>query len=166
MASQTLSPGTGASNGQTILKNTSGTTSEWFCSNFGFSIPSGSIIKGIQCDLQEKLTNDTANSTATNHIALTKTAGVDTGTSKFPTGTTYSGSFIDNDGVQGSSSDLWGTTWSVSDINATGFGFGIDANYDTIGNSANSILTFAFKTITVYYTPPLAGAGTLMMMGV
>lgn len=54
----------------------------------------------------------------------------------------------------GSSSDLWGTTWTAAEVNAAGFGVSLEASALHTGQS----LSVDFIRVTVYYTAPTAPA--------
>jgi len=115
---------------------------------FGFAVPSGATVTGIAVSIIRKASV----STSTNHIAdyhiQALKAGSAVGTDHAITGTNWPTS----DGTQayGSASDMWGTTWAYSDINASSFGIRIVAKSTctTCGLTAyvNAV------TMTVYYT--------------
>ena len=107
---------------------------------FGFSIPGGATINGI---VFTAYISNIGGNAYVNSVGLLK-AGVAAGTAK--TGTFYAGA-----SSFGSSVDLWGTTWTPTDINNAGFGAAMKA----VGSdyaSNNPVNTNAWK-ITVYYTP-------------
>lgn len=119
------------------------TTNYLKATNFGFSIPVGATIDGILVEVEKS-----GNGTTTkfdNSLKLVK-GGVIGGTDKttvdtWPLSDTYVSS--------GSSSDLWGETWTAADINASDFGFSISAK--NTGSSAQTIYLDHIR-ITVYYT--------------
>ena len=118
--------------------------------NFGFSIPAGATINGITVRVKRKRMSSGANM----HDALIKLykAGTLVGSNKADTGTRWPTTFTF--ATYGSSSDLWGTTWSYSDINNSGFGVGIEGSLD-IATSDNGNVDFA--DISIDYT---AGGGS------
>ena len=93
--------------------------------NFGFSIPVGSTINGILVEVQSKVNSGAATWSVVHLVragaieSITKTGAVNAIT------TTLLYSSIP---ASGSSSDLWGASWSVSDINNSGFGCVIRSN--------------------------------------
>lgn len=120
--------------------------------NFGFSIPVGSTIDGIVVEIERKASrSDGLNNCRDIDVKLVKSSGTFGTINKAATGTNWPTS--DTIASYGSSSDLWGETWSASDINSSNFGVGLRA-FTTIDLSCTaSVDSFA---ITVYYT---AGAG-------
>lgn len=127
------------------------------CTGYSFAIPAGATIDGIA-------TGPWVNSTYTftdNAMQLVKAGVVQatnlaTGANTFPNG---AGAMAAAPGqlVYGGSTNLWGNTWTVADINATNFGAafaaqrGPYATTQTVGVDA--------LPITVYYTPSGGGGG-------
>lgn len=113
--------------------------------NFGFSIPPGSTIDGITVEYERKAT--VAGTSFTRTLTIVK-GGTFSGTSKtnidqyWPTTDTFT-SF-------GSSVDLWGTTWTATDINDPGFGVGLSAFN---GSLTSNTLYIDNIRISVNYTP-------------
>jgi hypothetical protein len=111
---------------------------------FGFNIPSGSTINGIVVEVERYATN--ANITD-NSVVIVKNGNL---------GTTNraGGAWSTTEGyvTYGSSTDLWGTTWTAEDINASNFGVAISAK-DTTANKTYTAYVDHIR-ITVYYTPP------------
>jgi hypothetical protein len=130
--------------------------------NFGFAVPSGATINGIQATIlrssnfvddgmgNDRYIND-------NVIRLYK-AGV-------LSGSNY-GSYAANwpttkaTATYGGSSDLWGTTWTYSDVNNANFGIGIQAMLENDGTYNNAIARVYSLQITVYYTTSGGGAAS------
>jgi hypothetical protein len=116
---------------------------------FGFSIPAGNTIKGIFLEVSAN-TPATTNVEKFNNVRLLK-AGVAVGTDHAtattltPTPTIF---------TYGSSSDLWGTTWTPTDINGTGFGALINMA-STVGGPGT--LQVDFFRITITSTAPSSG---------
>lgn len=109
-------------------------------SNFGFAIPSGATINGISVSIEAKVGSSTGG-VDNSHL---RKAGVNVGSSKasYP-------SLSTTEGTQtfGSTSDLWGTTWTDSEINSSGFGYEV-----AFFNLATTTLSVDTITITVTYT--------------
>jgi hypothetical protein len=102
----------------------------------GFAIPEGSTIMGIQVIVQGGQFPEFGGIA---HLQLYK-AGILTGTEP-------------NDRIPcttGSSTDLWGTTWTPAQINAAGFGVGISVRYEPT-LVANAYVRGPV-TIRVYYS--------------
>ena len=128
--------------------------------NFGFSIPSTATIRGIQVTIT-RLTDDASGQVVDGGVQLTKDGttriGADRSAGAWPTTATAH--------TYGSTSDLWGTTWTPAEINASTFGISITAT----NNDANNVHTAqvnAFVTIAVTFTlaarsiaPAIIGAG-------
>lgn len=117
--------------------------------NFGFSIPSGNTISGIQVSV-EKHAQDAA-SVFDAVVSLVKGGSV-TGNNKADAVTDWP--LSDTVINYGGSSDLWGTTWLYSDINDSTFGIVISANI------AHSTASVDVVTITVTYAAGGSDPGT------
>lgn len=116
---------------------------------FGFAIPGGSTIDGIVVEVQGKV--NTADDSGIYSILLLK-AGTPTGDNK---GSSDPFVFTASDTTKtwGGAADLWGTTWTVSDINNSGFGL----QFSAAANDYVGTVTVDFVRITVHYTA--AGGG-------
>lgn len=117
-------------------------------SNFGITLPTMATITGIKVSIVRKASV----STSTNHIndyhvQLIK-AGATSGTDKALTATNWPTADANQD--YGAANDLWGTTWTYSQVNASNFGVRIVAKSTctTCGLTAyvNAV------TVTVYFT--------------
>src|SRR5215470_12927072 len=89
-------------------------------SNFGFAIPAGNQIDGIVVEVER---SDANSRTSDLHIQLIKNSLI-TATDKAAAGAWPA---IDAYQSYGTATDLWGNTWTPSDINATNFGVAIAA---------------------------------------
>ena len=115
--------------------------------NFGFGIPAGSTIIGIQANITRRQGAGFINSVLDNSVRLIK-AGVVQSVGEHASGVPYPQS--DTLLSYGGPTDLWGGTWTPSDIDASGFGVAISAT-----NTSATITAGAFVdavTISVYYT--------------
>ncbi len=112
---------------------------------FGFSIPAGATIDGIIVEWEKRNIDVGINDIADNAIRIVKGGTI---------GTTDKSS-LDNWTVAdayksyGSSSDLWGLSWTVAEINATGFGAALSAQ--SLG-ALTADAEVDHVRITVYYT--------------
>lgn len=117
---------------------------------FDFSaIPGGSTINGIVVEV-ERSCSSTSGNPHDSYLGLVKAATADGdiyGTNK-ASGTTWPTS--DAYATYGSSSDLWGGTWSLADIQNAGFG--IDIHVVISGFKVASTVRIDHVRITVYYT--------------
>ena len=118
--------------------------SHWLrATDFGFSIPTGAIINGIKVEIEKK-------SDAPYDIHDESVKIVDEG---YEAGTEHKllGDWTGTDTyyVYGGSTDLWGTSWSDSEINAESFGLYISAY-----NNHGIVIKDAYIdhiTIKIYY---------------
>jgi hypothetical protein len=109
------------------------------CTQYGFSIPGGSTITGILFEFERQ---SAADDITDGDIRLTKdgttAVGDDKAVNSWPT--------VPAIASYGGSSDLWGTTWTDSEINASTFGSMIRAT--TSGGDTASV---DYCRVTVYY---------------
>jgi predicted CxxxxCH...CXXCH cytochrome family protein len=124
--------------------------------NFGFAIPAGATINGITVEIEKNAA--AASRVKDVEVKLVK-AGVIQTTNKADT-TNFWGT-TDAYASYGGSADLWGTTWSDTDINNTGFGVVISAQETT---NTNTVTSVDHIRITVTYTAA-AGVTTSVANG-
>lgn len=109
------------------------TTDHLQATNFGFSLPAGATPLGMECEIEVQ-----AGTSAANDISDAFVNAVVGGVTQ--PGNDRSNSFIwtasDVFNNHGSTSDLWGRTWTIAEINATGFGCAVKAT--VIGDGAGS----------------------------
>ncbi|MDO8743221.1 MAG: hypothetical protein Q7J30_01510 [Candidatus Azambacteria bacterium] len=109
--------------------------------NFGFSIPTGSIIDGIVVESEVRANVGTGQYGILDYIRIVKggTIGSVNKTSEVYDYDSYEST--------GSSVDQWGETWTAEDINGSGFGMAIS------NDSGGSYVTYLDHIrITVYYS--------------
>ena len=109
--------------------------------NFEFEIPTSATILGIKVEVEKKALSGGVNDNA---VRMIKAGTV--GTTERSAAGTWAAS--DTQVTYGSGSDLWGTTWTPSDINASNFGFAISPKDSGVGGSVGYI---DHIRITVYY---------------
>jgi hypothetical protein len=115
----------------------------------GMNIPAGSTINGIKVDVTRRAKSTSVVQDGVAQIIKGGTPGTDkVSTDSWP------GSFTAK--TYGGSADLWSTSWTASDINASTFGFRITAKY--ISGELYCDPDIQFIQITVYYTPPVPDA--------
>ena len=90
---------------------------------FGLSIPGGATIQGITASFNRRVSSVVSFFCNTNYVQLYK-AGNPVGSLK---NSSTSWTTTTTPESYGSATDLWGTTWTPSDINNSGFGFAIAA---------------------------------------
>lgn len=113
--------------------------------DFGFDIPTGATINGIEVSREvSKNNNPLVISEAAARIVKGGTIGT-TNKSVADNMTT-----TDTDYVSGSETDLWGETWTAADINATNFGCAL--RYQSSGAGADTTVQVDSVMITVFYT--------------
>lgn len=126
--------------------------------NFGFSIPSGATVDGIEVFIERRDINNPGGS-MDDRVRIVKGGTVGStdkadGATEWPT--------TDGTATYGSSSDKWGETWTRTDINATDFGM-VLASTDGGGSGAPEV---DHISITVHYTLPprvaVTGARTVV----
>ena len=113
--------------------------------NFGFSIPGGSSITGIEVIVERA---DPNSRTSDYRVRIVKGGVI--GATEMSAGAAYPAA--DAYGIYGSPTDTWGETWSDVDINAADFGIAIAAQRNALGTSDGKIDNIL---ITVYYAAVL-----------
>ena len=110
--------------------------------NLGFSIPTGATINGIVVEVERNVFDEAG-------IALDTRARIVKGGSIGSTEKATGTSVPDTDAyiTFGSSSDLWGETWTDSDINGSTFGFAYSST-----SSKAATLSVDHIRVTVHYT--------------
>ncbi|MBX4200993.1 hypothetical protein KW786_02585, partial [Candidatus Parcubacteria bacterium] len=106
----------------------SGTTHYLKATNFGFSIPDGSTINGIKVEWEHNASNMI--SIITDHAVRIVKGGTIGSTDK---SSVTRWAVMDEFFSYGSSSDLWGETWTAADINSSTFGAALSADFDSGG---------------------------------
>lgn len=117
-------------------------------SGFGFAIPSTATICGIEARVERNAAGLLIGSSVTDKNVYLMKAGVAVGTNH-ASGAGWTGS--DATAVYGSNSDLWGTTWTPAQINASNFGLDFSAQLNA--GLASLFLTANVDAISirVYY---------------
>jgi hypothetical protein len=133
----------------TAVLTTSATSEYLQGTNYGFAIPAGATINGITVTIgRMSSSNGGGNSINDVDLNLLK-AGVIVGGDKavatdWPITTITAASY-------GGTADLWGTTWTPAEINASNFGVSLSV----VNQSSSSTRTASvdYMQITVNYTP-------------
>jgi hypothetical protein len=118
--------------------------------NFGFAIPPSSTINGISVNVERRAPYGTnvINFDASQYLGFWNGSTFTTkGTAK--TDTTYWGTTF---GITtfGSTSDLWGTTWSLSEVNSSQFGIRLQAR--NVNGDGTWLAQIDYVEITITYT--------------
>lgn len=118
--------------------------------NFGFSLPSGAVVDGIRVRVKRR-EGATSNGVLKDEEVKIVKGGTLGSTNKASTNAWAE--YGDGPAFEeyGGPSDLWGETWTDSDINASTFGFVISGVKDS-GATAASQWLIDYADITVYYT--------------
>ena len=115
-------------------------SSFWQSTNFGFSIPLSATVTGIVVKSSSSTSDYAYNDTMAKLLKNNIPVGQNKQIGLIPPG---------NSLVYGSSTDLWGTTWTPAEINNMNFGFQFKAyNSFTLPNTLYFVNHFS---ITVYY---------------
>ncbi|MCB0738779.1 MAG: T9SS type A sorting domain-containing protein [Bacteroidetes bacterium] len=129
------------------LLNASTNTNFLMLTNYGFSIPSTATITGIEVTIKRSAID--AGVIRDHRLYLTKDASSNS-TSDYSDRSTFYGTSL-SDATYGGSSDLWGTTWTFSEINSPNFGVKLKCR-NTSGSYSE--LDVDCITIIVHYTTP------------
>ncbi len=124
------------------------TTNYLRCTNYGFAIPAGSTILGIAVNVVRKTSGNTVRDAAMRIVK--NVAGVAT-IQAIDRSTLTNYTTTDVAEIHGGSTDLWGTTWTLADINTTNFGAAFAAKNV---NSNTRTASVNHMPITVYYSTP------------
>lgn len=139
--------------------NAQGTTHYLKVTGFGFAIPAGAEILGIQVNVER---NGSANvSKRDSSLRLVK-GGVISGDDKADTSVALSWPSADAVASYGSASDLWGQAWTPADINDASFGVVLAAllQYTVTGNVQVDQITVTV-TYALYVGKSVAFPSTL-----
>lgn len=125
------------------------TTDYLHATNFGFSIPASATIDGIVVEIEKAFTSSGNDTGADNSVLIIK-GGTRTGNDK-----ALAGNWTSTDAyyTYGTSSDLWGTTWTATDINSSTFGVALRAAASKAGGPDTNNFYVDHVRITVHYTP-------------
>lgn len=128
--------------------------------NFGFAIPDGSTIQGIKVEIDRKEGNtQAAGGIKDSEVKIVKADGTIGATNK--ANTTDFWPTTEAIAIYGSVSDLWGETWTTTDINDIDFGVVIaGVNTKVSGGGATESAQVDFIRITITYGPPAITVGT------
>lgn len=138
----------------TYTFNGSGSNNATFHSFFnsnghGFNLPSNAVIQGITATVEVIRTGGSTGATTMNVVQLTKDGSTRVGTNKV---SQVSNTISTTEAVKtyGGAADLWGTTWTADEINASTFGVSVKVLGSTSGT--NRVVGLDHITITVTYT--------------
>jgi hypothetical protein len=134
------------------------TTHYLVATDFGFNIPLTATVTGIQVEWEKSL-NSGAGALADSAVRIVK--GGIVGSNDRSDGSTWPST--DTYVAYGTTNDLWGTTWTPADINASTFGAAIAAVETIPLRSASAGIDYV--RLTVSYTLPGGGGDMRILMG-
>ncbi|MCH8060389.1 MAG: DUF11 domain-containing protein, partial [Proteobacteria bacterium] len=113
--------------------------------NYGFTIPAGETILGIEVQVEVWDANATLDMDDSD--ARLAKADVPVGADRSIAGVWPSTRTVR---TYGSPTDLWGTTWTPAEVNAVGFGFALQPR--ALSGGTGAIAQVDYHRIIVYYT--------------
>lgn len=143
-------PGNLAAAGSATSDLTTNATSEYLQgTNYGFAIPTGSTITGIEVTINRSSSSNAGGNSVNDVDLYLLKSGVTVGSNK-AVATDWPISLAE--ATYGGSNDLWGTTWTPAEINASNFGVSLSVlNQSGFGNRIASV---DYMQVKVYYYPP------------
>lgn len=123
--------------------------------SYGFNIPIQDTITGFLVEVKKKGTNDVPNATFVydDSLRLLKANAV-IGTDKADTTTPWSATNVyvsyGGDGI------LWGTTWTPSEVNSSGFGVAFSSNPEQ--GDLSALASVDAIRVTIFYVDPHGNA--------
>jgi hypothetical protein len=114
--------------------------------NYGFALPAGATVTGITASIDRKTSVSTTIRDFT--VQLLK-AGAPVGNNKALTATNWG--TTDAYATYGSGTDLWGTTWTQSDVNNSGFGLRLVAKNNSGSTTATASIDHMQLTVDYDY---------------
>jgi len=130
-----------------ITGSPGGFTDYLLVTNFGFTIPSGATIDGIQVNIER---SDPNLNTGDFHVQIVRNGIISTDKS---TGLAYPAADLTQS--YGNASDKWGTTWTDANINASNFGVAIAAQRIASGGQTAGRIDLVQITVTYSVILPM-----------
>lgn len=153
-----LADGTNATNNLPNASVSNQVSMDLIGTGFGFAISAGATINGILLEINVKQNALTGGGAFENTIRILKAGtavGTDKTTGAVPPTTATTVNY-------GGSADLWGTTWSPSDINNANFGACAVYENDNVTNTKT--VSVDFFRITVTFTPASTSTSQMLKM--
>lgn len=127
---------------------------------YGFAIPAGATITGIQVDITRKANiNGAGQFVIDNEVKLMK-AGVIQSWNEAQTAGINQWTTNSLDVTYGGQYDMWGTTWTPADINNANFGVSLQVAINRVGSTVTASVDS--MQITVYYTVDVPPTPTVL----
>lgn len=147
------------SDGSYATASVDGTTSNYLkCLNYGFSIPSGATVNGITVNVERK-SSSTSNGGSQDAAMIIVKGGV-LGSVNKATTTAYTKSKVSE--AHGGGSDLWGQSWTSTDINSSSFGAAFAATKLSSSGSSQTVSVDVISITVTYSTDTTAPTVTSM----
>ena len=149
-------PNTGVSTTtlSTMTFNSSTPASGLYGANLGFSIPTSSVITGIQVTFQRFLSGGVTGSVS----ASSGQVCLQYSSTQYCKSSSSSWTWAQANETEGSSSDTWGNTWTAQQINDPSFGLSITPSF-IASTGYSRVLNLGYYQITIYYN----SGGTLVV---
>jgi hypothetical protein len=116
--------------------------------NFGFAIPAGATITGVEASLTRNDNNVNGQIAQDNQVQLVKAGVVQSGSNHAAGLLPLAPAAI----IYGSSSDLWGVTLTPSDVNNSGFGFALSVGNTSASHNSGPAIPPGTISMTIFYT--------------
>lgn len=140
-------------NGVYATRSVDGTISRWIqCLNYGFAIPAGATILGIEVNVERRSSSIANGGSRDAGMRLVKAGVIEPVANDRSTATVYP--IADTVGPHGSPTDLWGTTWSVAEINAANFGAAFAVTKPNAAGGAHTVSVDHIQIVVYYSQPP------------
>jgi hypothetical protein len=117
-------------------------------SDFGFTIPAGAVIDGIVLEVEKRRNAGGSSGIVEDNGLQIMKGGMLTGPNKSQYGVDWP--LTDAYVSYGSSTDLWGTTWTAADINASNFGVSLASISYVCGATITTRIDHV--RMTIYYS--------------
>lgn len=137
------------------VKFSGGSTQYLYATSFGFAIPAGSTINGVIARVQRA----TLTSFTTDAGVYLLVGGSRTGSDK-SIGGNWPADNVYRNIDYGGAADLWGTSLTVSDVNASNFGLAFRAN-----RGSSIYVGVDVIWMDIYYTAPATGQPAIKRTG-
>jgi hypothetical protein len=138
------------------LATTPGSSYRLKAMNYGFTIPDGATVKGIQVDVKRHKDSELYSRVYDVEILIVKSDGSLGTNNKADTVTNWPTS--DATRSYGGATDLWGEVWGPADIDNSNFGVVVRVSLSWSGSWGGPTPTITayvdYVSITVYYDPP------------
>lgn len=119
------------------------------CTGFGFAIPAGSSIDGIRVEWEYR--SSTGRTTNDNAVRIVKGGAI--GSADRSDAVVHTTEAFYPYPTSGSTTDLWGFTWTAADINSSSFGVARSVKQAVVTTGTSASLADSVR-VTVFFTLP------------